>query len=235
MEEQMRFDLWAFVGLAVAAWVADDAARRRRVWWVWTIPALLVPPVGWLVWLAARRRSPTDGQPPDPALALFRPGVLRGFLMGGLVMLFGSTLSQAFLHARIEGSAMAPTYVDGQHVLVNRWAYRSARPARGDVVALLYPMNPERMFVKRVIGVGGDKVQVTDGRVFVDGRRLNDDAYVPAEYRSHDEWGPQIVPDGHDFVLGDHRNNSADSRHWGFVPEKYIVGRVAAGPAAQRY
>jgi signal peptidase I len=230
----MRLELSVFIGLAAAAWVANDAAKRRRVWWVWAIPTLLVPPIGWLVWLGARRRPPADGQHPDPELALFRPGVLRGFLVGGLVMLFGSTLSQAFLYARIEGNAMAPTYVNGRHILVNRWAYLSGAPATGDVVALLYPINPDRMFVKRVIGMAGDRLQITDGRVSVNGQPVNEDAYVPAEFRSHDDWGPQIVPDGYFFVMGDHRNNSSDSRHWGFVPKKYIVGRVAAGPAGQR-
>ena len=230
----MRFDLWAFIGLAVAAWVANDAAKRRRVWWVWAIPTLVLPPVGWLVWLAGGRRPSTDSQPPDPELALFRPGVLRGFLVGGLVMLFGAAFGQAFSHARIAGNGMAPAYVDGQHVLVNRWIFEVEAPARGDVVTLLYPVNPDKMFVKRIIGAGGDRVRITGGRVFVNDQPVNDDAYVPAEYRSHDEWGPQVVPDGYYFVMGDHRNNSSDSRHWGFVPKKYIVGRLAAGPAGPR-
>jgi signal peptidase I len=234
MEEQMRIGLSVFIAVAIAAWVANDAAKRRGVWWVWAIPTLVVPPVGWLVWLIARRRPPTDGKSPDPELALFRPGVLRGFLVGGLMMLFGATLGQGFLHARVEGNAMAPTYVNGQHLLVNKWAYKSSDPMKGDVVALLYPVNPDRMFVKRVVGVGGDRLQIIDGRVSVNGQPVNDDAYVPAEYRSHDDWGPQIVPDGYCFVMGDHRNNSSDSRHWGFVPKKYIVGRVATGPAGQR-
>jgi signal peptidase I len=235
MEGQMRFDLFAFIGLAVAAWVANDAAKRRRVWWVWAIPTLILPPIGWLVWLAARRRPPTDGQPPDHELALFRPGVLRGFVVGGLVMVFSMALGQAFFHARIEGSAMAPAYVDGQHILVSRWIYDVEAPAKGDVVTLLYPVNPDKMFVKRIIGASGDRLQIANGRVSVNGQPVNDDAYVPAEFRSHDDWGPQIVPDGYYFVMGDHRNNSSDSRHWGFVPKKYIVGRVAKGPEGRRY
>jgi len=55
---------------------------------------------------------------------------------------------------------------------------------------------------------------------------LMDDAFVPPEFRSHEDWGPQVIPEGYYFVMGDHRNNSSDSRHWGYVPKKYIIGRV---------
>jgi signal peptidase I len=89
-----------------------------------------------------------------------------------------------------------------------------------------YPLNPEKLFVKRVIGEEGDTVRIIDGRVHVNDSQMMDDDYVLAAFRSHDDWGPQVIPEGYYFVMGDHRNNSSDSRHWGMVPKRYILGKV---------
>ncbi|MEQ1869526.1 MAG: signal peptidase I [Vicinamibacterales bacterium] len=130
-----------------------------------------------------------------------------------------------FQVARVEGQSMAPTLEDQDRLIVNKLAYRIGEPRRGDIVMLYYPLDPSKSFVKRVIAEEGDSVHIVDGRVYVNDIPLNDD-YVSAEYRSRDDWGPQVVPDGYDFVMGDHRNNSSDSRHWGMVPKRYIIGRV---------
>jgi signal peptidase I len=127
--------------------------------------------------------------------------------------------------ARVEGQSMAPTLSDQDRLIVNKLAYRIGEPRRGDIVMLYYPLDPEKSFVKRVIAEEGDSVRIVEGRVYVQDVPLPDD-YVPAEYRSYDDWGPQVIPDGYYFVMGDHRNNSSDSRHWGMVPKKYIIGRV---------
>jgi signal peptidase I len=127
--------------------------------------------------------------------------------------------------ARVDGLSMAPTLEDHDRLIVNKLVYELGDPRPGDIVMLYYPLNPEKMFVKRVIAREGDTVRIVDGRVFVNDIPLRDD-YVPAEFRSHDDWGPQVIQQGYYFVMGDHRNNSSDSRHWGPVPKKYIVGKV---------
>jgi len=99
-------------------------------------------------------------------------------------------------------------------------------PRRGDLVMHIYPVNTRKLFVKRIIAVEGATVRIVDGRVFINDPPL-DDSYVLPGYRSHDSWGPQVVPEGYCFVMGDRRNNSSDSRHRGFVPENYVLGRVA--------
>lgn len=138
-----------------------------------------------------------------------------------------ATLIVTFLFqvARVDGQSMAPTLEDRDRLIVNKLAYRIGEPQRGDIVMLYYPLDPDKSYVKRVIAEEGDMVRVVDGQVFVNDVPLPDDQ-IPPEYRSHDEWGPQVIPEGYYFVMGDHRNNSSDSRHWGFVPKKYIIGRV---------
>jgi signal peptidase I len=127
--------------------------------------------------------------------------------------------------ARVEGQSMAPTLEDQDRLIVNKFVYRIGEPRRNDIVMLYYPVNPDKSFVKRIIAEPGDEVHIIDGRVYVNDVPLKDD-YVPPQYRSHDDYGPMHVREGYYFVMGDHRNNSSDSRHWGEVPKKYIIGKV---------
>jgi signal peptidase I len=136
-----------------------------------------------------------------------------------LIVTFG------FQVARVDGQSMSPTLEDHDRLIVSKLVYEIGEPRPGDIVMLYYPLNPDKMFVKRVIAREGDTVRIEDGRVSVNDQLLHDD-YVPVEFRSHDDWGPQVVQQGYYFVMGDHRNNSSDSRHWGPVPKKYIVGKV---------
>lgn len=136
-----------------------------------------------------------------------------------LIVTFG------FQVARVEGLSMAPTLADQDRLIVNKLLYRLAAPRRSDIVMLYYPVDPDKSFVKRVIGEEGDTVRIDNGRVFVNDVPVRDD-YVPPDFRSYEDYGPQIVPAGYYFVMGDHRNNSSDSRHWGMVPKRYIIGKV---------
>ena len=136
-----------------------------------------------------------------------------------LIVTFG------FQVARVEGHSMAPTLEDQDRLIVNKLVYRIGEPHLGDIVMLYYPNDPDKSFVKRVIAEEGDQLRIVDGKVYRNDILL-DDSFVPPDYRSHDDWGPEVIPEGYYFVMGDHRNNSSDSRHWRFVPKKYIIGKV---------
>ena len=154
----------------------------------------------------------------DELVAWFKTLASAG-VYATLIVTFG------FQVARVEGQSMAPTLADQDRLIVNKLAYRIGEPRRGDIVMLYYPLNPDKSFVKRVIAEEGDEVRIVDGRVYVNDVPLADD-FVPPEYRSHDDHPPLRVKDGYYYVMGDHRNNSSDSRHWGEVPKKYIIGKV---------
>jgi signal peptidase I len=145
--------------------------------------------------------------------------LLSAAVYATLIVTFG------FQVARVDGLSMAPTLEDHDRLIVDKLVYEMGDPRPGDIVMLYYPVNPEKMFVKRVIAKEGDRVRIVDGRVYVNDLPLHDE-YVPDEFRSHDDFGPEIIQPGFYFVMGDHRNNSSDSRHWGQVPKKYIVGKV---------
>jgi signal peptidase I len=138
-----------------------------------------------------------------------------------LIVTFG------FQVARVEGFSMAPTLQDEDRLIVDKLVYVLGAPRPGDIVMLRYPAEPGTMYVKRVVAQPGDQVRIVDGRVFVNAVELPD-GYVAANFRSHDDFGPEVVRPGYYFVMGDHRNDSSDSRVFGEVPQKYILGKVKA-------
>jgi len=123
---------------------------------------------------------------------------------------------------RVEGSSMEPSLHDGEFVVINRLAYRWANPDRGEIIVFNFPLDPERRFIKRIIGLPGDTVSVHQGIVFVNNIPLEEPyIYAPPEYDG--EW---IVEEGHYFVLGDNRNNSSDSQNWGSLGAEEIIGKA---------
>jgi signal peptidase I len=124
---------------------------------------------------------------------------------------------------RIEGSSMEPNFHDGQYLFVNKLVYMLHPPERGDVIVFVPPTNNSRDYIKRVIGVPGDQIEIRSGAVFINGEMLNESYPLnPASYST----GSLVVPPDEYFVLGDNRNYSSDSHSWGTVSAKKIIGKA---------
>lgn len=128
---------------------------------------------------------------------------------------------------KVEGTSMMPTLDDQERIFINKFVYRFhfGNIERGDTVVFWFPGDPTKSYIKRVIGMPGDRVQVVDGKVIVNGEALVEN-YVPPEYRDQSEMDERVVPPDEYFVLGDHRSSSNDSRAWGMVPRRYIYGKA---------
>jgi len=126
---------------------------------------------------------------------------------------------------KVEGTSMLPRIVDQERIFVNRFIYRFADIHRGDIVVFWYPRDRSKSFIKRVVGIPGDEIEIRYGSVYVNGRKV-DEPYLKPEYRDHDSLRKETVPTGQYFVLGDHRNSSNDSRNWGFVARDLIYGKA---------
>ena len=125
----------------------------------------------------------------------------------------------------VEGPSMRPTLVDGERLVVNKFIYRFKEPEKGEVLIFKFPKDPSRDFIKRVIAVAGDTIEIKEGRVYVNGQLLNE-PYILERTRS--SYPLSSVPQGTIFVMGDNRNNSEDSRFAdvGFVPLNMIKGKA---------
>lgn len=123
----------------------------------------------------------------------------------------------------VSGDSMLPTLADGERVFVYRLAYALGRPERGDIIVFRYPLDPSRDFVKRIVGLPGDVIEVRSGRVFINGSFLSETYQV---IKDRSSLPPTRVPGGDLFVLGDNRRVSEDSRYFGFVPLRNVKGEV---------
>lgn len=162
---------------------------------------------------------PIEKNPSQSGNLRFLVDVLETLLLAG-IMFLGIHLVTARI--RVDGESMLPSLRPGEFIVVNRLAYKFDDPARGDVIVFRFPRDPEQEFIKRVIGLPGDRVRISRGTVFINDIALAED-YINAPAGYQGEW---VVPEGGIFVMGDNRNNSSDSRDWGSVPFEDIIGKA---------
>ncbi len=126
---------------------------------------------------------------------------------------------------KVEGTSMAPLLSDQERIFINKFVYRFEPIQRGDVVVFWYPLDRTKSFIKRVVGLGGETVEIRQGAVYVNGIVVPE-PYVPRQYEDLSDFGPVRVPKDSYFVMGDHRISSNDSRVFGPVASRYIYGRA---------
>lgn len=177
---------------------------------------------------------------PEEAALEFRKSTIREYfesiVITAIIALFATTyVIQAF---KIPTGSMESNLLIGDHLLVNKFAYGInggflskllpyKAPKRGDVIVFKYPNSPEVAYVKRLMGMPGDKLEMIGRTVYVNGQAIKENytQYIdPGSINEH--FGPYYVPQGQYFAMGDNRDNSQDSRYWGFVPRDYILGKA---------
>lgn len=134
-------------------------------------------------------------------------------------------IRQVLQNYRIESHSMQPNFYEGQFILVNKLAYKLGQPERGEVVVFHNPNNTNEDYIKRVIGLPGDTIEIRDDKVFINNQLLPE-PFAKEPYRPNSAFGPLVVPADHIFVMGDNRGNSQDSRVIGPIDEKLIVGKA---------
>src|SRR5215813_9935633 len=128
---------------------------------------------------------------------------------------------------KVEGTSMMPSLTDQERIFINKFTYRFGigNIERGDMVVFWFPLDRSKSYIKRIVGVPGDRIEIDNGVVIVNGQRLRE-TYVPEEYRDHNSYPELVVPPDKYYVLGDHRSSSNDSRAWGLVDRSYIYGKA---------
>ena len=171
--------------------------------------------------------SPVPETPPSNTRRSRGIDVLSVWVRDLIISLAISAFIIIFLYqpVKVEGTSMAPLLSDQERIFINKFVYRFEPIDRGDVVVFWYPLDRSKSFIKRVIALPGENVEIRHGVVFVNGREIVE-PYVPPQYADVSDYGPSIVPPGNYFVMGDHRISSNDSRVFGPVPGQFIYGRA---------
>ena len=152
---------------------------------------------------------------------------LRAWVRDILVSVLVAALIIIFLYqpVKVEGTSMMPWLQDQERIFINKFVYKFEPIQRGDIVVFWYPLDPSKSYIKRVIGLPGETVKISGGRVFVNGQELLE-PYLLFDYLDHQNYPLTRVESDHYYVLGDHRNSSNDSRSWGTVDRKFIYGKA---------
>jgi signal peptidase I len=157
---------------------------------------------------------------PHPASRRILVEIIQTVVLA-LVLFFAINFISARI--RVDGSSMEPTFHNGDYVIVSRLTYQWGEIQRGDVVVFPYPLSPEEDYIKRVIGLPGDRVAIYGGNVYVNGQRI-EEPYISSAPAN--DVAETIVPEGYVYVLGDNRNASSDSRSWGPLEIEAILGKA---------
>ncbi len=160
-----------------------------------------------------------EPQPRKSGFLRFFKDVLETLILS-IVLFVGVNVISARI--RVDGASMEPTLTTGEYVVLNRLSYRVGTPQRGDIIVFHPPTEPQDEYIKRVIGLPGDEVEVRDGTVYVNGQPL-DETYLNTKTNYPGTWR---VPAGQLFVLGDNRNNSQDSHEFGTISMGSVIGKA---------
>lgn len=152
----------------------------------------------------------------------------ESFLIAFVIALVIRTfLIQAY---KIPTGSMNPTLMEGDRIMVNKFSYNFRPPLVGEIIVFKFPENPKLAFIKRLIAKGQEKVEIKDGHIFINNQELSNPRIINRFYYNRGPYGekeiPVLVPENNFYVLGDNSANSRDSRYWGFVPKKNLIGRA---------
>jgi signal peptidase I len=171
--------------------------------------------------------NPAPATPPENAPGPQLRRELRSWTRDLAVALGLALVIIIFLYqpVKVEGTSMAPLLSDQERIFINKFVYRFEPIERGDVVVFWYPLDRSKSFIKRVVGLPGDTVEIRSGHLYVDGKELME-PYVPASYLDGASYPPLTLPEDSFFVMGDHRDSSNDSRVFGPVARQFIYGKA---------
>lgn len=143
-----------------------------------------------------------------------------------LTLIIRTYVVQAF---KIPSGSMRPTLMEGDKLFVNKYLYRFEKPRRGDIVVFKFPKDRKKDYIKRLVAFSGETIEIRDGKLLVDGVKQHG-PFEKVYYYNHDPYGGPsdkiLVPEDSYYVLGDNSSNSTDSRYWGFVPRKNMIGKA---------